>query len=83
MALEKARKAAEHVAEKPLPILGTDGIAIAAMTDKQKLKNNFIWRGHVYHAIADGEIAAAYTECTVVGFQADMKWIKIRVITRY
>ena len=82
MALEQAGKTAEKIAEKPIPILGTDGIAIAAMADKEKVKNNFIWRGKAYHAVADGEITA-YTECTVVGFQVDFKWIKIKIITRY
>ena len=82
MSLEKIKRQAEKVAEKPLPILGTDGIAIAAMADKQKIKNNFIWRGEVYHALANGAITA-YTECTVIGYQVDMKWIEVKVITRY
>ena len=82
MALEGIKKKAEKVAEKPLPTLGTDGIVIEAMTDKDETKNNFIWKGNAYHAIADGDITA-YTECTVVGYDKGFKWIKVKIITRY
>lgn len=76
MALELGRKGAEKVVEKPMPILGTDGIVIAAMTNKQKVKNNFIWRGDVYHAWAL-ESLDAYSRATVVGYDEQRKHIKI------